>query len=131
MEPKTVAIQSGTFSGRGNFSGYNASGVRIHVSANLMKSLGYDTANASTIKYPLYACIVERTFNVLDENQKPTGESFTRLQAGSIFKAKDELITAVNADKLLAVEAQSELHKVAKTLELTPEVLKALESVPF
>jgi hypothetical protein len=127
----TMALQSGTFSEKGNFSGYNASGIRVHVSANAMKALGYDKANASTIAYPLYACVVEREFNVLNDNQEPTGETFKRVQAGSIFKTKAELLTAVNADKLLAVEAQSELQKVAKTLQLTDEVLAQLVNAPF
>ena len=121
-----MVLQSGSFSEKGNFSGYNASGIRIHVSAQTMQTLGYNKANASTIQFPLYACVVERTFNVLNDNQEPTGETFTRLQAGSVFKTKAELIAAVNADKLLAVEAESELQKVAKTLDLTPEAIKSL-----
>ena len=134
VKMSTVAIQSGAFSKKGNFSGYNASGVRIHVSANNMKTLGFDSTNATTITYPLYACVVEREFNVVDENDKPVkdddGEpkTFTRLQAGSIFKTKAELINAVNADKLLAVEAESELQKVAKSLNLTAEALVSLSN---
>ena len=128
METKTqtVALQSGSFSAKGNFSGYNASGVRIHVAANLMKSLGYEPANANTIQYPLYACVVEREFNMLDTEGKETGETFKRLQAGSVFKTKAELIAAVNADKLLAIEAAADLNKAAKSLDLTPETFAQL-----
>jgi len=128
IKTTTMAIQSGNFSEKGNFSGYNAGGVRVHVSANTMKALGFDKANVSTIQFPLYACVVERSFNTLNDSGEPTGETFTRLQAGSIFKTKAELINAVNADKLLAVEAESELQKVAKSLNLTAEALVNLSN---
>ena len=54
---------------------------------------------------------IERTFDVLDDNQKPTGEKFTRLQAGSTFTSKQTLFDAINADKLLVVESQVAFKK--------------------
>ena len=122
----TVAIYSGNFTSNGNFSGYDATGTRIHVPGRLIESLGYNKDNVATIQFPLYAVVASREFNVLGEDQKPTGEVFNRLQAGSLFKTEDSLIQAVNAYAKLTLKAQSELVKTAKSLELTDEVLKEL-----
>lgn len=124
---KTVAIISGNFTDNGNFSGYNASGTRIHVSGRTMESAGIKKGD--TVKFPLYATVVEREFNVLDANGNPTEEKFTREQAGAIFTNKQSLIEAVNADKLLAVEAEADLKAKATAVGLTQEAINALQEL--
>lgn len=125
---KTVAIISGNFTETGNFSGYNASGTRIHVSGRTMESAGIKKGD--TVKFPLFATVVEREFNVLDENGNPKeGETFKREQAGAIFTNKQALIEAVNADKLLAVEAEADLKAKASAVGLTQEAINALQEL--
>ena len=124
---KTVAIISGNFTETGNFSGYNASGTRIHVSGRTMESAGIKKGD--TVKFPLFATVVEREFNVLDANGNPTEEKFTREQAGAIFTNKQALIEAVNADKLLAVEAEADLKAKATAVGLTEEAINALQEL--
>lgn len=137
LKATLVMLVRGQFSDKGNFSGYNSKGVRIHVPAIMMSELGYakDAKDAEgkpvKIEYPLYACVVERTFNVLNDEGEETDETFTRAQAGSIFKTRQEAIDAMNSDDLLALEAKADLYKGAKSFGLTEDTLKKLETSPF
>lgn len=137
LKATLVMLVRGQFSDKGNFSGYNSKGVRIHVPAIMMNELGYakDAKDAEgkpvKIEYPLYACVVERTFNVLNDEGEETDETFTRAQAGSIFKTRQEAIDAMNSDDLLALEAKADLYKGAKSFGLTEDTLKKLETSPF
>jgi hypothetical protein len=125
---KTVAIISGNFTESGNFSGYNAAGTRIHVSGRTMESAGIKKGDKIT--FPLYATVVEREFNVLDEQGNPKlGETFKREQAGAVFTNKAALIEAVNADKVLELEAAADLTSKASAAGLTQEAINALQAV--
>ena len=126
---KQVAILSGNWSASGNFSGYNAGGERIFVPARQMESLGI--TRDSKIEFPLYALVVSREFSRLDANGQPTEEKFTRTQAGSIFTTKEALISASNADKMLAVDTAKALQTEIKSSGLTEETFKALAEYAF
>jgi len=131
IQMQIIAILSGNFSDKGNFSGYNASGQRIHIAGRQMETLGYTPESVKTkpIAFPLYTIAVEREFNVLDTNGEPTTEKFTRTQAGSIFATKTSAIEAYNSDKVLNLEAVADLKKTAKGLELTEELIADLLAV--
>jgi 2-hydroxychromene-2-carboxylate isomerase len=124
---KTVAIISGNFTENGNFSGYNAAGSRIHISGRTMESAGMKKGDKLT--FPFYATVVEREFNVLDEQGNPTEEKFKREQAGAVFTNKAALIEAVNADKVLAIEANADLVGKATAVGLSDNAVKALLEV--
>ena len=130
-----VAIQSGKFTTAGNLTGKNAAGKRVHISGSLVEALGYTPESIKTkpISFPLFAVAVtnEYDFNVLDSDGKATGEKKhdTRFEAGSIFATKEEAKAAINADKVLNLEATADLAKVATGLGLTEELLKDLASV--
>lgn len=126
---KPITILSGNWSASGNFSGYDASGERIHIPARQMEALGYKVGDS--VSYPFYSLIKERTFSKLDADGKPTNETFTRVQAGSLFKNEEALITAMNADKLLTLKAQKALQTEATSAGLTEDALKTLASVAF
>jgi hypothetical protein len=121
LQMNIIAILSGSFSARGNFSGYNAAGQRIHIAAQQMEALGHtvETVKTKPITFPLYTIAVEREFSVLDEKGEATAEKFTRLQAGSVFATKESAIEAYNADKVLGLETIAELGKSAKSFGLT------------
>jgi hypothetical protein len=82
-----------------------------------------------TIKFPIFATVVEREFNTLDEQGNPTGGKFTREQAGAVFTNKAALIEAVNADKVLELEAAADLTSKASAAGLTQEAINALAAV--
>lgn len=126
-----VALVRGQFSEKGNFSGYTAKGVRIHIPALMMSELGYDKDHKPTkTDFPLYACVVEREFDILNDEDEPTGGKFKRAQAGSIFKTEQEGLDAMNADEKLARKAKVQLYQYTKELGLTEDTLKQLTS-PF
>lgn len=124
---KTVRIISGEFTAKGNFSGYNAAGQRIHISERTMGAA--NIKKGDKIEFPLFAAVVEREFDVLDEQGKPTGQKFKREQAGSVFTTKTDLISAVNADKELALEARAALQATATAVGLTESTLAALQEL--
>ena len=149
-----VAIYSGNFavSGTGNFNAYTAKrkpDERIHVPANLMKAFGYTEENEDKIQYPFYATVTSIVRNALvptlDKDGNPeldkngsvvrvqkldkdgNPETFTRYEAGALFKTKGELIQACNADTEIEMEVKADLVSKAKKLDLTAEVLKELQ----
>lgn len=124
---QTVTIIDGNFTGKGNFSGYNAAGQRIHVPARQMENHGL--TDRKQIKFPLYALVVEREFSSLDASGQPTGEKFKRAQTGSIFLNQDEMMTAANADDLLRLKTKSALASQAKSIGLTDAAINSLLSV--
>lgn len=123
---KTIALNSGNFTDKGNFTGYNSAGIRFHIPARLMETIGFTKANEKDIKFPLYAIAVSRTFNTLDAEGNPTDETFTREQAGSVFTTKEALISAYNADRELELEAKASLAKTASASGLNEAQLAAL-----
>ena len=130
LQMQIIAVLGGNFSAKGNFSGYNAAGQRVHIASAQMEALGYTAESVKTkpITFPLYTIAVEREFNVLDESGNPTTEKFSRVQAGSVFATKAEAIAAYNADKVLTIEAGAELQKSAKELGLNDKQIAALEA---
>jgi hypothetical protein len=129
LQAAIVAILSGNFTTNGNFSGYNSKGQRIHIPGRQMESLGFKTDDEVKGKFPLYSIVVEREFNVLDENGEPKGdEKFTRAQAGSTFLSKADALTAYNSDSVLAIEATAELRKSATAAGLDAKTIAALEA---
>ena len=65
----------------------------------------------------------------VDADNQPTGVKFKRLQAGSIFANKAEMIAAANADKVLNIETAAALQSSAKAAGLTEDAMSALLSV--
>jgi len=127
---KTVTIVSGNFAtsenNQGNFTGYTSVGERIFVNKQLMTNLGI-TENAH-FKAPLFAVIAERQFDVLDENKQPTGKTFTRTQALSIFSKVEEISEAVNADFKMQVTITKDRKAIAESAELDDETVNKLIS---
>lgn len=123
---KTIVIQSGAFTDKGNFTGYNAGGIRFHVPAKTIEAIGITPESVKTqpINFPLYAIVVEREFSV-DPDDASKG-TFKREQAGSIFKTKEAMIEAFNADRVVGIEAAASLAKTATAAGLTDAQLSAL-----
>jgi len=137
---RQVTILSGRITAKGNLTGYNAIGERIHVSAQQLTSSGIDPLK---LTFPIFAITVTRTFDKRDDNNQPildtTGkpETFEREQAGSIFTTEQAMSTAMNADKLIAIRTNAEvqlaslnsvieLNKVATASGLSTESVASL-----
>jgi hypothetical protein len=124
---KTVTFISGKFTDNGNFSGYNASGERFHVPGRAMESINLKKGDA--INFPIYALVVERTFDKLDAEGNTTGEKFTREQAGSVFTTEQAMFDALNGDKLLSKKAEADYKAKASAIGLTEEAVNALQEL--
>ena len=138
---RQVTILSGRITAKGNLTGYNAIGERIHVSAQQLTSAGIDPLK---LTFPIFAITVERTFDKRDADDKPIidpttnkPETFVREQAGSIFTTEQAMSTAMNADKLIAIRTNAEvqlaslnsvieLNKVATASGLSTESVASL-----
>ena len=126
---ETVQIVRGKFTDNGNFSAYDAVGIdRIHVPSGVMESAGFKKGDS--IKFPLYAIVVERTFNVLDENGNPKeGDTFKRLQAGSVFTTEEALSEAANGNSLLKAKVKADYKAKTTAMGLTEEAINALAAI--
>jgi len=124
---KQTQILSGKFStgdkAKGNFTGYNASGEKIFIFKEQMATLGYKTD--ADIK-PFFALVATKEIATRDENGELTTTMVNRVQATSVFKTRAEIIAAVNADALLALEAAGQLKAAADTAGLTESSLAAI-----
>jgi hypothetical protein len=123
---KTVTIVSGNFSKSGNnFTGYNNIGERIHIPMRQIENLGF--TKESKIPFPLFAIVVDKEFDKLDTDGKKTGETFTRPQAGSIFKTSAEMVVAVNADSKIKADAEADLkiYEIERAVSLKAKATAA------
>jgi hypothetical protein len=132
---KNYVINNGAFTANGNFSGYTALGVRVHLHKRQMESLAW-TKNEE-ITFPFF-CIAETKkigslnadgSTVVDAN----GVEITsdRLTALSAFKTKAE-ITQAHADaSLLDVEIAQAIQTQAKASGLTDSAIATLANASF
>lgn len=134
MSIRIVALVSGKFSDKGNYTAKTITGERFFVSAAAMEKLGFDKESESIPT--LWAAVTTSTYNVMVENSegkqvpkvdaegKP--ETFQRDEATAVFATKAELIAARNAGTLLELEADAELRKEATALGLKEETVDAI-----
>ena len=120
---KNFAVHSGSWSKKGNFTGKNAVGKTVFVSASNMASLGFKEGDA--IK-PFYAIVDDVQIGqfaldatglpILDEKGKPTilrdDESgkpvtTTRFEALSVYPTKQALLDAQADDASLDAEVDA------------------------
>ena len=109
---KLTQINSGTLSAKGNLSGYNATGERIHISKQQVAALFGEKEPS----FPFFANIGMKTLPV--DAEDATKGTFDRLQAFSVFKTKEAAIEAVNSDAELEMTAKAQLAVKAAELKL-------------
>lgn len=112
---------------KGNFTGYNAKGERIFINKQAMQAIGLDDDKKIATALPIFAIIDTKEFETRDDDDKPTGVMFKRLQALSVFKTAEAMTSAVNADDKFEIDAQSELKDYASTkgIKLTPAMVES------
>jgi hypothetical protein len=123
IEMKNFAVHSGSWSKKGNFTGKNAIGKKVFVSATNMASLGFKEGD---IIKPFYAIVDDVQIGqfaldatglpVLDEKGQPvilrdnqTGEAITttRFEAVSVYSTKQALLDAQADDASLDAEVEA------------------------
>ena len=122
---KSTTILTGNFakSGTGNFTGYNSANQQIFIHKAVIEKLGI-TKDAD-FKQPIYALIDTRLITPNDENGNAL-DPVERLQALSVYKTPEELISAKNADAKLAIMERQDLEETLSTANLTEQSVKAI-----
>jgi len=132
---KNYVINNGAFTANGNFSGYTALGVRVHLHKRQMESLEW-TKNED-VKFPFFCIAETKQIGSLDASGNPVVDAngveikSERLTALSAFKTKAE-ITQAHADaSLLDVEIVQAIQTQAKASGLSDTAISALANASF
>jgi hypothetical protein len=121
---KNISISSGNFTAAGNFTGYNLLGERVHVYKRQMDTLGWK--EDKDVKFPFYAVATVKEFQQLGEDGEPTGETFDRLTATSVFKTEQDIINAHVANASTDAKITKAVRTAIDNLELTEEQIAEL-----
>jgi hypothetical protein len=132
---KNYVINNGSFTGNGNFSGYTALGVRVHLHKRQMEALGW--ASNTDVSFPFFCIAEDKEIGQLDASGNPVvdtaGVAVTskRLTALSAFKTKQEIIQAHADTSLLDVEIQQEIRTQATSAGLSESAISTLANASF
>jgi hypothetical protein len=134
-----VQVERGNFSAKGNFSAYDAAGLRYHVSKAQMDALSLTPEKVKDIKYPMFAAVtsIERSFPVTTVEKDAAGNETTVTsekkelrEEATLFLTKDRLISAYNSSQSLQIEAVVAIKQEVTKAGLTMEDVKLLTATP-
>jgi len=124
----TAVINNGQFSVNGNFSGYTATGVRVHIYARQMSAIGWEADE--DVKYPFYALAKEKEITPFEADGKTLSETKSiRLTATAVFTTVDALAAAKGEVVLVEAKVNSIIAKQAVAAGLSEDTMKDLLSV--
>ena len=131
---KSTVILSGKLTAKGNLSGYDVQGERVHIPALQLESAGIDPTK---IPYPFFALVTTKQIQRRDPafpdatgndhllfNDDKTPAMVERLQSGSIFLTEKEMNAASNSSDLIKLRAATELRLAS--LEAAIELNKVI-----
>ena len=127
---KNYSITSGSFSGRGNFTGYTALGERLFIHKSQMAGLNLEEGKLPT--FPFYAIGDTKMIGQLDANGATalnadgTPVQVARLQALSIFGDKSSLTAAHVDTATLDIEIAAAIKSSATAAGLSEAQVLAL-----
>jgi hypothetical protein len=124
----TAVINNGQFSANGNFSGYTATGVRVHIYARQMSAIGWEADE--DVKYPFYVLAKEKEITPFEADGKTLSETKSiRLTATAVFTTVDALASAKGEVVLVEAKVNSIIAKQAVAAGLSEDTMKDLLSV--
>jgi len=124
----TAVINNGQFSVNGNFSGYTATGVRVHIYARQMSAIGWEADD--DVKYPFYALAKEKEITPFAADGKTLSDTKSiRLTATAVFTTVDALAAAKGEVVLVEAKVNSIIAKQAVAAGLSEDTMKDLLSV--
>lgn len=132
---KNYVINNGAFTANGNFSGYTALGVRVHLHKRQMESLEW-TKNED-VKFPFFCIAETKKIGSLDPSGNAVvdanGVEITsdRLTALSAFKSKAEITQAHADSALLDVEIAQAIQTQATASGLSEASIATLANASF
>lgn len=127
---KSTKILNGKFANgtnqKGNFTGYTARGERIFIHKNQMETIGMK--KDADFK-PFFALTDVKEIQTRDVNGDLTEITVDRLQALSVFKTIEELLSAENSDYEMIVASTNYRKSIATSAGLTDSDVKAILAV--
>tara|TARA_R110000868_G_scaffold367400_1_gene630371 strand:+ start:325 stop:726 length:402 start_codon:yes stop_codon:yes gene_type:complete len=132
---QNYVINNGAFTANGNFSGYTALGIRVHLHKRQMEALEWK-ANED-IKFPFFCIADTKLIGALNADGSTVVDAngleikSERLTALSAFKTKAEITQAHADSKLLDVEIAQAIQTQAKASGLSESALSALANASF
>jgi hypothetical protein len=132
---KNYVINNGAFTASGNFSGYTALGVRVHLHKRQMESLAW-TKNEE-VKFPFFCIAETKLIGSLDDNGNAKVDAngveikSERLTALSAFKTKEEITQAHADSALLDIEIAQTIKTQATSAGLSESAINALANASF
>ena len=132
---KNYVINNGAFTSNGNFSGYTALGVRVHLHKRQMESLEW-TKNED-VKFPFFCIAETKLIGSLDNAGNPVVDAngveikSERLTALSAFKTKAEITQAHADSALLDVEIAQAIQTQATSAGLSENAIATLANASF
>lgn len=108
---KLANITSGKFAkeGKKNFSGYDAAGHKFFIHKEMLEAFGVKTDAEFVAKAKdggIWTIFDTKEYPKVDENNKPTGETFLRDTITALFETEDQAIKAKIASQLADIKAQ-------------------------
>ena len=132
---KNYVINNGAFTANGNFSGYTALGVRVHLHKRQMSALGWE--QTADVNFPFFCIAETKQIGALNADGTAVVDKdgvevkSERLTALSAFKTKAEITQAHADSKLLDVEIAQAIHTQAKASGLSDSALATLANASF
>jgi hypothetical protein len=132
---KNYVINNGAFTANGNFSGYTALGVRVHLHKRQMSALGWEST--SDVQFPFFCIAETNQLGSLDATGNPVVDSngveikSDRLTALSAFKTKGEITQAHADSALLDIEIAQTIKTQATSAGLSESAINTLANASF
>ena len=132
---KNYVINNGAFTANGNFSGYTALGVRVHLHKRQMSALGWEST--SDVQFPFFCIAETKQIGSLDASGNPVVDNngveikSDRLTALSAFKTKGEITQAHADSALLDIEIAQTIKTQATSAGLSENAIATLANASF
>ena len=132
---KNYVINNGAFTANGNFSGYTALGVRVHMHKRHMNALGWE--NTTDVVFPFFGIAETKQIGALNADGSAVVDAngveikSDRLTALSAFKTKGEITQAHADSSLLDVEIQQAIRTQASSAGLSENAINTLANASF
>ena len=132
---KNYVINNGAFTANGNFSGYTALGVRVHLHKRQMSALGWEST--ADVQSPFFCIAETKMIGSLDNAGNPVVDAngievkSERLTALSAFKTKAEITQAHADSALLDIEIAQTIKTQATSAGLSESAINTLANASF
>ena len=132
---KNYVINNGAFTANGNFSGYTALGVRVHLHKRQMNALGREST--TDVQFPFFCIAETKQIGSLDASGNAVVDNngveikSDRLTALSAFKTKGEITQAHADSALLDIEIAQTIKTQATSAGLSENAINTLANASF